>query len=146
MDIDKLLSSPPPLSLSLSLCHTHYCTRPQTYKRIYINKYLLISSSQIKLSIIYIFEMTIIYIYIYRNVNISVYIYICLCVCVCVCVWVCVRERESVGIYICVCVLCYSKTDAQFMQDAPKSVWSIPLHFCGTFSKFKTEFYCISFF
>ena len=27
------------------------------------------------------------------------------------------------------------------MQDAPKAVWSIPY---GIFSKFKTQFYCIS--
>ena len=30
------------------------------------------------------------------------------------------------------------------MQDAPKAVRSIPIRFCGIFSKFKTEFYCIS--
>ena len=42
-------------------------------------------------------------------------------------------------------LLCHSKTDAQFMQDAPKAVWSIPC-FCGIFSKFKTEFYSVLFF
>ena len=26
----------------------------------------------------------------------------------------------------CLNLLCYSKTDARFMQDAPKAVWSIP--------------------
>ena len=38
------------------------------------------------------------------------------------------------------------KTDAGFMKDAPNTVWSIPYVFCGIFSKFKAEFYCISFF
>ena len=37
------------------------------------------------------------------------------------------------------------KTDAWFMQDSRKAVWSIPYVFSGIFSKFKTEFYCISF-
>ena len=32
------------------------------------------------------------------------------------------------------------------MQDAPKAVWSIPYVSVAFFSKFKTEFYCISFF
>ena len=43
------------------------------------------------------------------------------------------------------------------MQDGRKAVWSIPYvfeidqlwqsgFFCGIFSKFKTEFYCLSFF
>ena len=42
---------------------------------------------------------------------------------------------------------CHSKTDAQFMQDGLKSVWSIPyvsVAFLG--GGFKPEFYCISFF
>ena len=44
-------------------------------------------------------------------------------------------------------LLCHSKTDARFMQDAPKAVWSIPyVSVALFFSKFKTEFYCISFF
>ncbi len=43
-------------------------------------------------------------------------------------------------------LLCYSKTDARFMQDAPKEVWSIPYVSVACFSKFKTEFYCILFF
>ena len=43
-------------------------------------------------------------------------------------------------------LLCHSKTDARFMQDAPKAVWSIPYASVAFFSKFKTEFYCISFF
>ena len=43
-------------------------------------------------------------------------------------------------------LLCHSKTDAWFMQDAPKVVWSIPYVSVAFFSKFKTEFYCISFF
>ena len=32
------------------------------------------------------------------------------------------------------------------MQAGPKSVWNIPYVSCFIFSKFKTEFYCISFF
>ena len=43
-------------------------------------------------------------------------------------------------------LLCHSKTDARIMQDAPKAVWSIPYVSVVFFSKFKTEFYCISFF
>ena len=38
------------------------------------------------------------------------------------------------------------KTDAQFMQDGRKEVWSIPYVSVAFFSKLKTEFYCISFF
>ena len=38
------------------------------------------------------------------------------------------------------------KTDARFMQDAPKAVWSIPCVFVAFISKFKIEFYCIPFF
>ena len=38
-------------------------------------------------------------------------------------------------------LLCYSKTDSPFIQDAPKAVWSIPYFFCGIiFSKFKQNF------
>ena len=43
-------------------------------------------------------------------------------------------------------LLCHSKTDARFMQDAPKAVWSIPYVSVVFFFKFKTHFYCISFF
>ena len=43
-------------------------------------------------------------------------------------------------------LLCPSKTDARFMQDGRKAVWSIPYIFYGIFCKFKTEFYCILFF
>ena len=43
-------------------------------------------------------------------------------------------------------LLCHSKTDVQFMLDSPKAIWSIPYVSVGIFSKFKTEFYCISFF
>ena len=43
-------------------------------------------------------------------------------------------------------LLCHSKTDSRFMQDAPKAVWSIPYVSLAFFSKFKTEFYFISFF
>ena len=43
-------------------------------------------------------------------------------------------------------LLCHSKTDARFMQEAPKTVWSVPYVFVAVFSKFKTQFYCISFF
>ena len=35
-------------------------------------------------------------------------------------------------------LLCHSKTDARFMQDAPKTVWSIPYVSVAFFSKFKT--------
>ena len=35
-------------------------------------------------------------------------------------------------------LLCHSKTDAQFMQDAPKAVWSIPNVAVAFYSKFKT--------
>ena len=42
-------------------------------------------------------------------------------------------------------LLCHSKTDARFMQDEPKAVWSIPYVSVGFFPKFKPEFYCISF-
>ena len=37
-------------------------------------------------------------------------------------------------------ILCHSKTDARFMQDARKAVWSIPTFLCH-FSKFKTKLY-----
>ena len=43
-------------------------------------------------------------------------------------------------------LLCHSKTHARFMQDGRKAVWSIPYVSVASFSKFKTEFYCISFF
>ena len=43
-------------------------------------------------------------------------------------------------------LLCHSKTDARFMQDGRKAVWSIPYVSAAFFFKFKTEFYCISFF
>ena len=43
-------------------------------------------------------------------------------------------------------LLCHSKTDAQFMQDGWKAVWSIPYVSVSFSSEFKTEFYCISFF
>ena len=43
-------------------------------------------------------------------------------------------------------LLCHSKTDVPLMQDAPKTVWSIPYVSAAFLSKFKTEFYCISFF
>ena len=42
-------------------------------------------------------------------------------------------------------LLCHSKTDAWFMQDSPKAVWSIPCVSVAFFSKFK-KFYCMSFF
>ena len=42
-------------------------------------------------------------------------------------------------------LLCHSKSDARFMQDSPKAVWSIPYVSVAFFSKFK-QFYCISFF
>ena len=42
-------------------------------------------------------------------------------------------------------LLCHTKTDARFMRDAPKAVWSIPYISEAFFSKFKIEFYCISF-
>ena len=38
------------------------------------------------------------------------------------------------------------KTDSRFMQNGQKAVWSIPYVSVAFFSKFKTEFYCISFF
>ena len=38
-------------------------------------------------------------------------------------------------------LLCHSKIDARFMQDAPKAVWSIPYISLAFLSKFKTEFY-----
>ena len=34
-------------------------------------------------------------------------------------------------------LLCHSKTDARFMQDAPKAVWSIPYVFLAFFSSLK---------
>ena len=43
-------------------------------------------------------------------------------------------------------LLCHSKTDARFMKDGRKAVWSIPYVSVAFFSKFKTEFNCISFF
>ena len=43
-------------------------------------------------------------------------------------------------------LICLSKTAARFMQDCRKEVRSIPYVSVGFFSKFKTEFYCISFF
>ena len=43
-------------------------------------------------------------------------------------------------------LLCCSKTDARFRKNAPKEVRSIPYVSVAFFSKFKTEFYCISFF
>ena len=43
-------------------------------------------------------------------------------------------------------LLCHSLTNARFMQDAPKPVWSIPYISVAFFPKFKTEFYSISFF
>ena len=43
-------------------------------------------------------------------------------------------------------LLCYSKTEAWFMQDCPKAVRSIPYVSVAFLFKFKTEFYCISFF
>ena len=43
-------------------------------------------------------------------------------------------------------LLCHSKTHARFMQNGRKAVWSIPYVSVAFFSKFKTEFYCISFF
>ena len=41
-------------------------------------------------------------------------------------------------------LLCHSKTDAQFMQDGPKAVWSIPYVSVAFFPSLK-QFYCISF-
>ena len=38
--------------------------------------------------------------------------------------------------------LCHSKTDAWFKQDASKTGLKHSRHFCGIFSKLKTEFYC----
>ena len=43
-------------------------------------------------------------------------------------------------------LLRHSKTHARFMQDDLKAVWMHSIRFCGIFSKFKTEFYCILFF
>ena len=43
-------------------------------------------------------------------------------------------------------LLSHLKTDVRFMQDCPKAVWSIPYVSVAFFFKFKTEFYCISFF
>ena len=40
-------------------------------------------------------------------------------------------------------VLCHSKTKARFMQRWSKSSLKHSIRFCGIFSKFKTEFYCI---
>ena len=37
-------------------------------------------------------------------------------------------------------LLCHSKTDAGFMQDAPKAVWSLPYVSVAFFSKFKIQF------
>ena len=37
-------------------------------------------------------------------------------------------------------LICKSKTDARFMQDAPKAVWSIPYVSVTFFVKFKTDF------
>ena len=39
-------------------------------------------------------------------------------------------------------LLCHSKTDVRFMQDAPKAVWRIP-YVSVAFPQLKTEFYCI---
>ena len=39
-------------------------------------------------------------------------------------------------------LLCHSKTDARCLKSSLKH----SIRFCGIFSKFKTEFYCISFF
>ena len=41
-------------------------------------------------------------------------------------------------------LLCHSKTDARFIQDAPKAVWSIPYVSVAFLSKYETEFYFIS--
>ena len=43
-------------------------------------------------------------------------------------------------------ILCHSKTDARFMQDAPKAVWSIPYIFVEFFPSLKQNFiaYCSS--
>ena len=43
-------------------------------------------------------------------------------------------------------LLCHSKTDARFMQDAPKAVWSIPYVFVAFFPSLKQNFiaYCSS--
>ena len=43
-------------------------------------------------------------------------------------------------------LLCHSKTDAQFIQDAPKAVWSIPYVSVAFFSSLKQNFiaYCSS--
>ena len=43
-------------------------------------------------------------------------------------------------------LLCYLKTDAQFMQDAPKAVWSIPYVSVAFFPSLKQNFiaYCSS--
>ena len=37
-------------------------------------------------------------------------------------------------------LLCHSKTDARFMQDAPKAVWSIPYIFMAFFPSLKQNF------
>ena len=42
--------------------------------------------------------------------------------------------------------LYHSKTDARFMQDAPKAVWSIPYVSVAFFPSLKRQSYCISFF
>ena len=43
-------------------------------------------------------------------------------------------------------LLCHSKTDARFMQDAPKAVWSIPYVSVAFFPSLKQNFiaYCFS--
>ena len=38
------------------------------------------------------------------------------------------------------CLLCHSKTDARFMQDAPKAVWGIPYISVAFFSSLKQNF------
>ena len=41
-------------------------------------------------------------------------------------------------------ILCHSKTDARFMQDAPKAVWSIPCVFVAFFPSLKQNFIAYS--
>ena len=61
-----------------------------------------------------------------------------------VCVHVCM-ETERVCVFVCVYMYIhvtaggdYSKTDARFMQDAPKAVWNIP-YVSGIFPRFNCD-------
>ena len=46
----------------------------------------------------------------------------------------------------CLNLLCHSKNRCSIYARCSKSSLKHSIHFCGIFSKFKTEFYCISFF